>query len=141
MLGMLLTVALMSHIATTAPILYLQIIGSINMQVLAKTYTSLSLAHSGYIAGANDGVVTVQGKPASRKIWLLNAQTMAVEQVITSLKNGHYLFMGLDPAKRYLVMVRDYKKEFEPFAWDDVPPATDKTIAEQQAMWAIFTAK
>ncbi len=90
----------------------------------------------GYIAGVGDGIVTVQGKPSQRRIWLINIQTMAVEQVVTSLKNGHYLFMGLDPDKRYLVMVRDYKKEFEPFAWDQVPPATDRTINEQQALWA-----
>lgn len=111
------------------------------MQVIAKIYTYLSLAHSGYIAGSGDGIVTVQGKPASRKIWLLNAQTMTVEQIITSLKNGHYLFMGLDPAKKYLVMVRDYKKEFEPFVWDEVPPATDKTIDEQMAMWQGWQTK
>lgn len=96
---------------------------------------------AGYIAGSGDGIVTVQGKPASRKIWLLDAQTMAIEQVVTSLKNGHYIFMGLDLNKEYLVMVRDYKKEFEPFAWDYVKPADDLTIAEQQAMWATFTAK
>lgn len=105
------------------------------MQILAKAFTTLSLAHSGYIAGANDGIVTVQGKPASRKIWLLNAQTMAVEQVVTSLKNGHYMFLGLDTSKEYLVIVRDFKKEFEPFAWDYVKPADDLTIDEQQAMW------
>lgn len=108
------------------------------MDIIAKTYTSLSLAYSGYIAGANDGIVTVQGKPASRKIWLLNAQTMAVEQVITSLKDGHYLFLGLNLAKEYLVMVRDYKKEFEPFVWDYVKPADDLTVEEQQALWASF---
>lgn len=106
------------------------------MQLLTKTHTSLSLAHRGYIAGTGDGIVTVQGKPASRKIWLLNAQTMAVEQVITSLKNGHYMFLGLNPASRYLVMVRDYKKEFEPFAWDEVPPADDLTIDGQQTLYA-----
>ena len=105
------------------------------MQVLAKTYVSLSLQHSGYIAGSSDGIVTVQGKPASRKIWLLNVQTMAVEQVITSLKNGHYIFLGLDLTKEYLVMVRDYKRELEPFAWDYVKPADDLTIDEQQAIW------
>ena len=91
---------------------------------------------SGYIAGTGDGIVTVAGKPASRKIWLLNAQTLAVEQVITSLQNGHYLFMVLNPDKKYLVMVRDYKKEYEPFVWDDVIPADDLTIAEQQAQRA-----
>lgn len=91
--------------------------------------------NTGYIAGSGDGIVTVLGKPASRKIWLLDAQTLAIVQVVTSLQNGHYLFMGLDPAKKYLVMVRDYKGEFEPFVWDQVPPATDKTVSEQQAMW------
>lgn len=105
------------------------------MQALAKTYKPLSLRYDGYIAGDNDGVVTVMGKPSARKIWLLNAQTMAVEQAITSLINGRYIFMGLDPSERYLVMVRDYKKEFEPFAWDYVKPADDLTIKQQQALW------
>lgn len=105
------------------------------MQIVAKVYTPLSLTHRGYIAGANDGIVTVRGAPASRMVTLLNAQTLSVESTQWSLKNGHYLFLGLDIAKKYLVMVRDYKKEFEPFVWDDVPPATDKTITEQQAQW------
>lgn len=105
------------------------------MQVLEKVYTSLSLLHSGYIAGSADGIVTVKGLPASRKIWLLDAQSMSVEQVITSLKNGHYMFLGLNSAKEYLVMVRDYKRELEPFAWDYVKPANDLTIDEQQALW------
>ena len=90
---------------------------------------------NGYIAGTSDGIVTVAGKPALRKIWLLDAQSLAVEQVVTSLQNGHYMFLGLDPDKRYVVMVRDYKKEYEPFVWDHVAPADDLTIAEQQALW------
>lgn len=105
------------------------------MQVLEKVYTSLSLLHSGYIAGSADGIVTVKGLPASRKIWLLDAQSMSVEQVITSLKNGHYMFLGLNSAKEYLVMVRDYKRELEPFAWDYVKPANDLTVTDQQALW------
>ena len=95
----------------------------------------LGTSRKGYIAGTGEGIVTVQGKPASRDIWLLDVHSLAVEQVITSLSNGHYLFMGLEPNKEYLVMVRDYKKEFEPFAWDYVTPADDLTIAEQQALW------
>lgn len=101
--------------------------------VLAHFYTAAD--GSDYIAGTNDGIVTVQGKPSSRKVWLLNAQTMAVERVVTSLNNGRYLFMGLDPTKEYLVMARDFKKEYEPFVWDYVKPADDLTIAEQQALW------
>lgn len=95
----------------------------------------------GYIAGSADGIVTVQGKPASRKIWLLDAKTLAVVVAQWSLNDGRYLFLGLDPAREYLVMARDYKKEFEPFAWDYVKPADDLTIDEQQALWATFTAK
>lgn len=105
------------------------------MQVLAKTYTTLSLAYSGYIAGSGDGIVTVAGKPSSRKIWLLNAKTMVAEQVVTSLKDGHYMFLGVDSTKEYLVIVRDYKRELEPFAWDYVQPANDLTVVEQQALW------
>ena len=88
-----------------------------------------------YIAGEKDGIVKVLGKPAAREIWLLNARTLSVEQVVTSLSNGHYLFMGLEPNKEYLVMVRDYKKELEPFCWDYVKPADDLTITEQNALW------
>lgn len=106
------------------------------MQVIAQNYVSLSIKNVGYIAGANDGIVTVAGKPASRKIWLLAAKTLAVEQVVESLENGHYMFLGLEPNKQYLVMVRDYKKEFEPFVWDDVTPADDLTIDEQIALQA-----
>lgn len=103
--------------------------------VLIKIYTPINIIDNGYIAGSGDGIVTAKGEPSSRNIWLLDAQTMTVEQVITSLRNGRYLFLGLNPNKEYLVMVRDYKKEYEPFAWDYVKPANDLTIAEQQALW------
>lgn len=95
----------------------------------------LGTSRTGYIAGTGDGIVTVLGKPAAREIWLLNARALSVEQVVTSLSNGHYLFMGLEPSKEYLVMVRDYKKEFEPFCWDYVKPADDLNITEQNALW------
>lgn len=105
------------------------------MHVLAKTYTRLSLTYNGYIAGGGDGIVTVQGSPASRKIYIINIRTLVIEQVVASLKNGHYIFMDLDPTKEYIVMARDYKRELEPFAWDYVQPADDLTIDEQQALW------
>lgn len=105
------------------------------MFFLAQPKLKASDSVGGYIAGSGDGIVSALGKPASRKIWLLDAQSMAVEQVVASLSNGHYIFIGLDPDRRYLVMVRDYKKEYEPFAWDYVKPADDLTIDEQQALW------
>lgn len=103
-----------------------------------SNFIRISLPHSGYIAGANDGIVTVQGKPASRKITLLNARTLGVEAAQWSLSNGHYMFLGLNPSMEYLVMVRDHKRELEPFAWDYVKPANDLTVAEQQALWATW---
>ena len=59
--------------------------GNIDMQAYAEVYTQLTLTNSGYIAGDGVGVVTVRGKPAERNIWLLDAQTMSVEQITMSL--------------------------------------------------------
>lgn len=102
--------------------------------MLAKTYVSLAIPFTGYIAGTGDGIVTVMGSPASRHIYLLDSD-MQLFRITTSLPNGHYIFMALDPEAEYLVMVRDYKKELEPFAWDCVMPANDLTLIEQQALW------
>lgn len=106
------------------------------MEVLSQSFVTLNAKNFGYIAGIGDGIVTIKGKPSSRKIWLLSAKTMLTSQVVTSLESGNYMFLGLNPNEEYLVMVRDHKKEFEPFAWDYVKPAIDLTIAEQQALWA-----
>lgn len=105
------------------------------MFTVAKSQAILNLVGAGYVAGSGDGIVTVQGKPASRKIWLLNAKTLIIESSQWSLENGRYLFLGLDTEKEYLVIVRDYKKEFEPFVWDYVKPANDLTLDQQQVLW------
>lgn len=96
-----------------------------------------------YIAGSGDGIVTVKGQPAQRDLYLLNADSLAIERISASFKNGHYIFMGLDITKQYLLMVRDFKpygieQRYEPFVWDYVKPADDLTIAEQQALWALW---
>ena len=92
--------------------------------------------NKGYIAGASNGIVTAAGKPVSRTVVLLNAESLVFERATTSLQNGHYMFMDLSLTKKYLVMVRDYKKEYEPFVWDDVTAADDLTIDEQMALQA-----
>lgn len=94
-----------------------------------------------YIAGSGDGIVTVRGVPSARKVYLLNALSMVVERTTLSLANGHYIFMGLDQNKEYLVMVRDYKRELEPFVWDYVKPTDDLTVAEQKLMWQSWQTK
>ena len=111
------------------------------MIVLAKISTRLSLKHNGYIAGSGDGIVTLNGKPSARHVYLLNAITMQLLRRNQSLDNGHYLFMGLDPSKQYLVIARDYKEKFEPVALDFVSPATNLTIDEQQTMWSWLAIK
>lgn len=91
--------------------------------------------NKGYIAGTADGIVTVQGKPASRMILVFNSVTSNLVGVTKSTVNGNYLFMGLDPNNEYLIIARDYQKQFEPFSWDYVKPADDLTVDAQQALW------
>lgn len=88
----------------------------------------------GYIAGQADGVVTVAGKVASRAIYLYalySYKPMVLVAKIWSTDAGNYIFANLDMSMRYLVMVRDYAGQYEPFAYDQVEPATDLTPHEQ----------
>ena len=105
------------------------------MDITAEIFTSISLPYTGYIAGSGDGIVTVGGQPASRHIYLLDANTVAFIGHTVSLPNGHYLFIGLDTDRQYIVMARDYKREYEPAVFDYVTPATDLTLAQQQDLW------
>lgn len=89
----------------------------------------------GCIVGTQDGIVTVGGEPASRQICVLDAKTLTWLQTTTSTKDGNYLIMGLDPTKKYLLMARDYKQEYEPCCWDYVTPKDDKTLDEQMELW------
>lgn len=95
----------------------------------------LGTSWQGYIAGTADGIVTVNGNPATRDIVVLNAQDLSVVQRLQSFSNGRYLLNGLDPNQQYLIMARDYNKEYEPAVWDYVTPATDLTIQQQQELW------
>jgi len=102
--------------------------------MLLPIFVSVNLPQP-YIAGSGNGIVTVNGVPASRQIFLFDANNMDLLHRTASLSNGHYIFNGLDATKQYLVMARDHNKEYEPAAWDYVTPATDLTIAEQQELW------
>ena len=105
------------------------------MDITAEIFTSISLRYTGYIAGSGDGIVTVSGQPASSHIYLLDANTMAFIGYTVSLPNGRYLFMGLDTARQYIVMARDYNKEYRTAVFDYVTPATDLTLQQQQELW------
>ena len=102
--------------------------------MLAPVFISVNVPQP-YIAGSGNGIVTVNGVPASRHIFLFDANSTELLRRTVSLSNGHYIFNGLDSTKQYIVMARDYNKEYEPAVWDYVTPATDLTIAEQQELW------
>ncbi len=89
----------------------------------------------GYIAGIADGIVTVNGVPTASNIIVFDANGLSVVQRSQSLANGRYLLNGLDPNQQYMVMARDYNKEYEPAVWDYVTPATDLTLQQQQELW------
>lgn len=86
---------------------------------------------NGVIAGDGSGIVTVAGNPAARPVYLFDAQTMTLLKIRHSNADGHYIFRALNENKKYLVMVRDDKKAYEPFAWDWVSPDTSLTAAQQ----------
>ena len=89
---------------------------------------------TGYIAGTGDGIVTVAGVPSLRAVYLYalhNHKTMVFVSKVWSTASGHYMFSSVDENQEYLVMARDAKREYEPFAWDYVTPAMDLTPYEQ----------
>lgn len=104
------------------------------MQVHSKADVTLALPNVGFIAGDGDGIVTVGGIGARREIVVFDMELMPIARYY-SLDNGHYLIANLDPNERYLIMARDYKKEYEPAVWDYVAPKDDKTIDEQMELW------
>lgn len=94
--------------------------------------------HTGFVAGTQDGIVTVGGQPAQREITVMHAKTLHIVQKAYSLPNGHYLLTNLDPTQEYLIMARDYKREYEPCVWDYVTPVTDLTADEQRELWTLW---
>ncbi len=98
-------------------------------------YFHQSNRHNGYIGGRDDGIATIESKPVSRTVYLLDSVTLQWLKTCVALENGHYLFMGLDPSQSYIVMARDYNKDFEPVCYDNVKPCTDLTVKEQKELW------
>lgn len=97
--------------------------------------------YKGYIAGMADGILTVNGQAAKREIVVLDAVNFGIISRSQSFDNGHYLFRNLDTNKKYLVMARDYNREYEPAVWDYVTPASDLTVQQQQELWESWQTK
>lgn len=94
-------------------------------------------AQIGYIAGSGNGLFTLNGTPSFGEILCMDVTDKPYKWIYrgSSFKNGHWLVDELDPNRKYLVMGRDYNKEYEPFCWDYVTPATDLTFEQQQELW------
>ena len=103
--------------------------------MILSIYYPKSANTRAYIAGTADGIVTINGSPASRPVYLINADTLNIVDVVLSTKKGNYLFTGLKPNQKYMVMARDHNYEYEPAVFDYVTPATDLTIEQQQELW------
>lgn len=131
----------MDNYASAVPLDLTKARATVRALSIAPEFTSRRVINLGYIAGSGDGIVTVRGKPAPREILLMDANSRDYKFVgrVWSMDNGHYIFTDLDPDKRYLIMARDYNKEYEPFAYDYVQPATDLTRAEQDALRESWT--
>lgn len=82
----------------------------------------------GYFAGTvgGTGIVTVNGKPARRRILLLDQATWLFVRGTWSEEDGSYRLEHLDPTRQYLILAVDnYNSHYRPVAWDKLAPALD----------------
>lgn len=91
---------------------------------------SIKYGHSkyggrGYIAGEAEGIVTVNGQPASRRIYLFARSNMECIADTWSKDDGSYRFDRLKEDEEYLMVATDYKKQYEPVSYDFIKPHVD----------------
>lgn len=92
-------------------------------------------AHKGYLAGTQDGIVTIGGVAGIANIYVFDANTLLLKQQTRSLQNGHYLVPYLNPTQRYLLLARHIKRQYEPISYDDIKPAVALALSQQAALW------
>lgn len=87
---------------------------------------------NGVIAGNGAGIVTVERSPASKPVYLFDAETMTLLKTRWSNETGNYIFRALNENKEYFVVARDDKKAYKNImAWDWMTPDTSLTAAQQ----------
>ena len=95
---------------------------------------SFNAGKIGYIAGRADGIVSINSKGARRIIQLLEIDEFKREIKVLaqtrSNETGNYIFHSLDPDKYYFVLARDWQRDFEPVAIDQIKPASDLNYDE-----------
>lgn len=80
---------------------------------------------TGFIAGTATGIVTVDGRPAARRILCIRRDNFRVVRDTWSKPDGTYLLPGLNPQMDFIVLALDHEGRWEPVAWDWVRPATE----------------
>lgn len=80
----------------------------------------------GYIAGEAEGIVTVNGQPAARRIYLFARPNMVCVADTWSADDGSYRFDRLNESMEFLLVGTDYKKQYEPVSYDFVMPYVDR---------------
>ncbi|SNU78701.1 Uncharacterised protein [Neisseria zoodegmatis] len=81
----------------------------------------------GFIAGRGDGILTVGGQPAERRILLFERGTFKLVRGAWSRPDGTYLLDRINPDRDYLVLALDHKRQYEPVAYDFVRPAVPES--------------
>ncbi len=76
----------------------------------------------GYIAGEESGVVSADGVPAVKPIFLFDQDLMLLIRSTFSDENGNYRLSHLDPSRKYVVLSCDETGEFSPVCVDHVTP-------------------
>lgn len=79
---------------------------------------------NGIIAGEGEGIVTVGGEPASRRIYLFARPTMELVGAQWSRDDGTYRFTRLNTETQYMMIAADHKKQYEPVGYDYITPVT-----------------
>lgn len=102
----------------------------INSQQVLRREAKWALRYGGkgFFAGSvgGTGIVTVNGKPARRKILLLDQATYLFVRSTWSKHDGSYRIGNLDPTRQYMIMAVDnYDSHYRPVAWDKLTPALD----------------
>lgn len=96
------------------------------------------LSGNGYIAGRlsddpaiPDGIVTVNGVPAARRVYLFDQITRRLVAETFSNTDGTYRFDGLNPDEEFAVQVTDYAGVYEDFVSTRRKPSTAPIIEPQ----------
>lgn len=82
----------------------------------------------GYFSGKpqTTGIVTVNGKPARRRVLALDQATLRFVRGTWSNDDGSYLLSHLDETRQYIVLALDnYNSSYRPVAWDKRYPKVD----------------